>query len=239
MRSKPGAAFRLRHWGEFEDVADHCTVCHRCENPCPVNIDFGDVTIAMRNLLRKMDKKTPNRGHETGDDLPEYARPVEHSDVQKSRDSSGAIRRKTGRTISQKPCAGHARANQRNLPHQLGRAPVREQVIHFINKPMPGNLPKKTARALLDIEDAKYVPIIRDPQTTTSLTPRPCSTSRGVAPSGCSRRSVWRRRPCSITPACRPCCHRVICAAVIRRRRRVTMTKPIKSPRITACCSTA
>jgi Fe-S oxidoreductase len=26
-------------------------------------------------------------------------------------------------------------------------------VIHFINKKMPGNLPKKTARALLDIED--------------------------------------------------------------------------------------
>ena len=32
---------------------------------------------------------------------------------------------------------------------------------------MPGNLPKKTARALLDIEDAKYVPIIRNPQTST------------------------------------------------------------------------
>ena len=29
---------------------------------------------------------------------------------------------------------------------------------------MPGNLPKKTARALLDIEDSRYVPIIRDPQ---------------------------------------------------------------------------
>jgi hypothetical protein len=31
-------------------------------------------------------------------------------------------------------------------------------VIHFINKKMPGGLPKKTARALLDIEDADYVP---------------------------------------------------------------------------------
>jgi Fe-S oxidoreductase len=36
-------------------------------------------------------------------------------------------------------------------------------VIHFINKPMPGGLPKKTARALLDIEDNSVVPIIRDP----------------------------------------------------------------------------
>jgi Fe-S oxidoreductase len=43
-------------------------------------------------------------------------------------------------------------------------------VIHFINKKMPGNLPKKTARALLDIEDADYVPIIRNPKATTSET---------------------------------------------------------------------
>jgi Fe-S oxidoreductase len=43
-------------------------------------------------------------------------------------------------------------------------------VIHFINKKMPGGLPKKTARALLDIEDSDYVPIIRNPQTTTAET---------------------------------------------------------------------
>jgi Fe-S oxidoreductase len=36
-------------------------------------------------------------------------------------------------------------------------------VVHFLNKPMPGKLPKKTARALLDIEDARVVPIVRDP----------------------------------------------------------------------------
>jgi Fe-S oxidoreductase len=32
---------------------------------------------------------------------------------------------------------------------------------------MPGNLPKKTARALLDIEDSDVVPIIRNPKTTS------------------------------------------------------------------------
>jgi Fe-S oxidoreductase len=35
---------------------------------------------------------------------------------------------------------------------------------------MPGGLPKRTARALLDIEDKNYVPIIRDPERTTSDT---------------------------------------------------------------------
>jgi Fe-S oxidoreductase len=41
-------------------------------------------------------------------------------------------------------------------------------VIHFVNKKMPGGLPKKTARALLDIEDRAYVPVIRDPRATTT-----------------------------------------------------------------------
>jgi Fe-S oxidoreductase len=53
-------------------------------------------------------------------------------------------------------------------PASVGKAPIKEQVIHFINKKLPGGLPKKTARALLDIEDADYVPIIRDPKGTTA-----------------------------------------------------------------------
>jgi len=55
-------------------------------------------------------------------------------------------------------------------PATVGTAPIKEQVIHFINKKMPGGLPKKTARALLDIEDADYVPIIRNPAATTADT---------------------------------------------------------------------
>jgi Fe-S oxidoreductase len=35
----------IKHWQEFEDVADHCTVCHNVPRPCPVKIDFGDVTM--------------------------------------------------------------------------------------------------------------------------------------------------------------------------------------------------
>jgi Fe-S oxidoreductase len=53
----------IKHWQEFEDVADHCTVCHKCLSPCPVKIDFGDVTMNMRNLLRKMGKKSFRPGN--------------------------------------------------------------------------------------------------------------------------------------------------------------------------------
>jgi Fe-S oxidoreductase len=55
-------------------------------------------------------------------------------------------------------------------PATLGPAPLREQVLHFVNKKLPGGLPKRTARALLDIEDRDYVPIIRDPVATTPET---------------------------------------------------------------------
>src|SRR5256885_11569308 len=56
------------------------------------------------------------------------------------------------------------------LFRSVGRAPLKEQVIHFVNKKLPGGLPNKTARALLDIEDKYYVPIIRSPQTTSADT---------------------------------------------------------------------
>src|SRR5690554_5021777 len=52
----------IKHWEEFEDVGDHCTVCHKCYNPCPVDIDFGDVSMEMRHLLRRMGKKSANPG---------------------------------------------------------------------------------------------------------------------------------------------------------------------------------
>eukprot|EP01036_Dinobryon_divergens_P037786 gene37786-49498_t len=63
-----------------------------------------------------------------------------------------------------------ARKQTEKPPATKGAAPIKEQVIHFINKKMPGGLPKKTARALLDIEDKDYVPIIRNPKATTADT---------------------------------------------------------------------
>ena len=41
----------IKHFDEFSDVADHCTIYHKCLNPCPVDIDFGDVSIAIHEYL--------------------------------------------------------------------------------------------------------------------------------------------------------------------------------------------
>ncbi len=61
----------LKHWEEFEDVADHCTVCHKCLSPCPVKIDFGDVTMDMRNLLRKTGQQEIQSGGRCRDGIPQ------------------------------------------------------------------------------------------------------------------------------------------------------------------------
>ncbi|MBF0109143.1 MAG: DUF3683 domain-containing protein [Magnetococcales bacterium] len=41
---------------QIADLSDHCAVCHRCAVPCPVHIDFGQVTMAMRHLLSRRDR---------------------------------------------------------------------------------------------------------------------------------------------------------------------------------------
>lgn len=156
----------IRHWEEFEDVADHCTVCHKCLTPCPVDIDFGDVSMNMRNLLRKMDKKSFNPGTTASMFFLNVTDPATINATRQLMIGWGYKVQRFAHDVLKK----FAKKQTKAPPSTHGKPPVREQVIHFINKKMPGNLPKKAARALLDIEDDKFVPIIRDPKATSADT---------------------------------------------------------------------
>jgi FAD/FMN-containing dehydrogenase/Fe-S oxidoreductase len=156
----------VKHWEEFEDVADHCTVCHKCLSPCPVNIDFGEVTMNMRNLLRKMGQKSFRPGNAAAMLFLNATNP---ETIKLMRSGMVGVGFKVQRMANQL-LKRLARKQTSAPPATLGTAPIKEQVIHFINKKMPGGLPKKTARALLDIEDKDYVPIIRNPVATTAET---------------------------------------------------------------------
>ena len=156
----------VKHWQDFEDVADHCTVCHKCYTPCPVKIDFGDVTMNMRNLLRKMGQKSFRPGNAAAMFMLNATNP---GTIKLARTLMVDVGMKAQRWAADL-LKGLARKQTSAPPATVGTAPIKEQVIHFVNKKMPGNLPKKTARALLDIEDKDYVPIIRNPQTTTPET---------------------------------------------------------------------
>jgi FAD/FMN-containing dehydrogenase/heterodisulfide reductase subunit C len=154
----------IRHWDELSDVADHCTVCHKCEPPCPVGIDFGDVSMGMRDLLRRMHKKRFNPGTAASMFFLNATNPQTIKLTRKIMIDWGYKVQRLGNQALNT----FARAQTKRPPATTGKPPIREQVIHFVNKRMPGGLPKRTARALLDIEDRNYVPIIRDPARVSS-----------------------------------------------------------------------
>jgi FAD/FMN-containing dehydrogenase/Fe-S oxidoreductase len=154
----------LKHWQEFEDVADHCTVCHKCYNPCPVDIDFGDVSMNMRALLRRMGRKSFNPGTSLAMFFLNAKDPRTINLTRKVMLDIGYKAQRFANDL----LAKFARKQTAKPPATVGKPPMREQIVHFINKKMPGGLPKHSARKLLDIEDADYVPIIRDPARTSS-----------------------------------------------------------------------
>jgi FAD/FMN-containing dehydrogenase/heterodisulfide reductase subunit C len=152
----------LRHFDEFGDVADHCTVCHKCKNPCPVDIDFGDVSIAMRNLLTREGKKKWNPGTAATMFLLNATEPATVKVAKRMLIDWGFRVQRMAHAIAKR--LGLVEAQTKHPPATVGKPGLAAQVIHFVNKPMPGGLPKRTSRALLDIEDDAIVPIIRDPQ---------------------------------------------------------------------------
>ncbi len=155
----------LRHFDEFGDVADHCTVCHKCASPCPVDIDFGDVSIAMRNLLRKQGRRRFNPGTAAAMAFLSLTDARSVKILRKVMVDWGYRAQRLASRLARSLRV--AQRQTRTPPATVGKPRLAAQVIHFVNKPMPGGLPKRTARALLDIEDPRIVPIIRDPQRSS------------------------------------------------------------------------
>ncbi|HSA88614.1 MAG TPA: DUF3683 domain-containing protein [Burkholderiales bacterium] len=151
----------LAHYDEFGDVADHCTVCHKCAPACPVDIDFGDVSITMRNYLRRVGRRRFNLGTQASMLFLNLTDPRAVKIARTAMIGWGYRLQRFACELARR--LGIGKSQTTAPPLTTGQKPLRAQVVHFVNKPMPGRLPKRTARALLDIEDPKVVPIIRDP----------------------------------------------------------------------------
>lgn len=151
----------LKHFDEFNDVADHCTVCHKCYNPCPVDIDFGDVSIAMRNFLREQGKKHFNPGTSLAMTFLNIKDPATIKLMRTLMVGVGYKAQRLGHAVFKK--LGLLTGFKKRPPSTLGKPEIKAQVVHFLNRPMPKAMPTKTSRALLGIEDDKMVPVIRNP----------------------------------------------------------------------------
>jgi len=152
----------LAHFDEFNDIADHCTICHRCVKPCPVDIDYGDVSVAMRNFLREEGQCRPSPVKRAAMWFLTVTDPTSIKLLRKGMIEWGYQAQRLGYRLAR--TFRLTQASTRAPAATLGRPALKTQVIHFINRPMPGKLPKRTSRALLDIEDASVVPVIRDPR---------------------------------------------------------------------------
>lgn len=149
----------LHHFDGMNDIADHCTVCHKCLTPCPVDIDFGDVSIRMREILRAHGKKRANLGTRASMAFLNATDPATIRMLRKTMIEWGYKAQRTGYEVAVKIPGLISKARP---PSTTGKTAIPAQVIHFLKKPMPSNIPRQTMRALLGVEDNKTIPILRD-----------------------------------------------------------------------------
>jgi Fe-S oxidoreductase len=155
----------IRHFDDLNDVADHCTVCHKCLNPCPVDIDFGDVSIRMRKILKDRKQKRFNIGSWAAMQFlnvkdPRMVKLLRFGMAQmgfKAINLAHLLAKKTGLLGRKK----------RLPPATTGHTRINEQIVNLVRKPMRSTIPARPLRALLDAEDATQVVIIRDAEKTT------------------------------------------------------------------------
>ncbi|HRJ53800.1 MAG TPA: DUF3683 domain-containing protein [Candidatus Thiothrix moscowensis] len=149
----------IRHFDEMNDVADHCTVCHKCVNPCPVNIDFGEVSVRMRSILRERGKKKTSPVTWASMQFLNLKDPTQINLMRKGMIEFGYKAQRFAHKLAKN--AGLV-GNGKPPAATLGKPPIKEQVIQFVKKPLPKGLPAKTTRAMLGLEDNQVIPILRD-----------------------------------------------------------------------------
>ncbi|MGB5199933.1 MAG: FAD-binding and (Fe-S)-binding domain-containing protein, partial [Sedimenticolaceae bacterium] len=150
----------LEHFDEMNDIADHCTVCHKCESPCPVNIDFGEVTIRMRKILTERGKKRFNPGTWAAMQFLNATDPRTIKILRKGMLDWGF----KGLTLAH-DLASKTRLLGRpdNIPQATsGKPKIREIAVEMVRRPIRVELPKRSYRSELGLEDRTMIPIIRD-----------------------------------------------------------------------------
>lgn len=150
----------IRHFDEMNDVADHCTICHRCVTPCPVNIDFGDVTVAMRTILKDQNQRRSSIISKLSMAFLNVKDPATIKAMRKVMLQWGY----KGQRLAYKLAKPLLRKENKKRPSgTTGKPEIKAQVINFIKKPMPAQLPMQTTRAMLALEETDTVPILRNP----------------------------------------------------------------------------
>ncbi len=147
----------LKHFTEFADVADHCTVCQKCQKPCPVKIDFGHVTMLMRDMLhrRKVGKKNPAKYF--GLKFLEMENPFVIRATRKTLIEGGFEAQRLAANALKLAAVKSAK----RPGFSTGLPTKKEEIIHLVNRKLPKIDVPTTLRKMLGIEESTYIPIVR------------------------------------------------------------------------------
>ncbi|MGV6827744.1 MAG: DUF3400 domain-containing protein, partial [bacterium] len=149
----------LQHFEEMNDIADHCTVCHKCENPCPVNIDFGEVSIRMRKILTERGQKRFNPGSWLAMQFLNTTSPRAIALLRRGMAGLGFKAISLGHKLASR--SGLLGSNEKPPAATTGKLGTTTQVVELVRRPIEVDIPRQTYRATLKIEDRRYIPIIR------------------------------------------------------------------------------
>ncbi len=157
--SQTGSGISFEQFAGLGDVADHCTICHKCEAPCPVDIDFGMVTERMRAILKDKGQAKFNLGSQLSLLFLIAKNPDAVRLMRKTVIAWGyAAHRLLHKAAKALGLIQEIPAAKRNLTG------ISAQVINFVERPLP-ELPLDTARSMLGIDgrNKNEIPILRDP----------------------------------------------------------------------------
>jgi Fe-S oxidoreductase len=150
----------LRHFQDLEDLADHCTICHKCETPCPVNIDFGDVTIRMRKILTDSRQKRRSPGEIAAFAFLNTNSP---SAIRFMRKGLAVWGFKANNFAYSLVKAVGMDGGKGEMPAATTCRPgLLAQSFNMVQRPLRVDVPDDTARAILGLEDPQIVPVIRN-----------------------------------------------------------------------------
>jgi len=156
----------VRHFGDLNDVADHCTVCHKCLNPCPVDIDFGDVSMRMRKILKDRKQKKFNIGSWAAMQFLNVTDPTTIKAMRLGLAQTGFRMINSAHTAAK--ITGLLGNRKRLPPSTTGDTRSAQQIVQLVRKPMRAKVPSRPLRSIIDAEDPTHVVIIRDEDKTTN-----------------------------------------------------------------------
>lgn len=150
------------HMKALEDLSDHCTLCMKCRAPCPVKINFGEVTIMLRALLERAGKSSMPPAKYAGMKFLEITNP---RTVEWARKGLVNVGYKAER-LAHDLLAPAARSQLNHPTHTIGRPGLIEQTVTLVNRRLPEPRMRQTMRSVLGLTDSAVAPIIRKPQAT-------------------------------------------------------------------------